>query len=325
MTDKTITRRRFLICGAGMAALGISCSSQLSPLLAQNTIEGGLPQRVLGKTGVKVSLLAFGCGSVFLKGYPSDEKALEVLECALNSGINYFDTAHNYGDGVSERRLGLFIKDRREKVFLVTKIEARDSNNFMRQFELSLKRLKTDRVDLLHIHGLHDFEDLSRIGANGGVYDCLVKLKDQKATKLIGFSCHTDGEIAGKAIEQLHFDCCMLQLNAANIGGFEKNALPAALNKKMGILAMKATAQGKLSEGFSRERVESLLHYVWNLPVSSIVLGMPKMEMVKQNVALAKNIKLMSESEIINLKDKLTSYRPYLEEYFRNHSDFIVA
>jgi uncharacterized protein len=261
MTDKTITRRRFLICGAGIAALGISSSSSLSSLIEQHTIEGGLPRRVLGKTGVLVSLLAFGCGSVFLKGYPSDDKALEVFEWALNSGINYFDTAHNYGGGESERRLGLFIKDRREKVFLVTKIEARDSNNFMRQFELSLKRLQTDRVDLLHIHDLRNFEDLSQIGANGGVYDCLVKLKNQKATKLIGFSCHTDGEVAEKAIEQLDFDCCMLQLNAANIGAFEKNALPAALNKKMGILAMKATAQGKLLEGDSGGRFESLLHY----------------------------------------------------------------
>ncbi|MBI5580622.1 MAG: aldo/keto reductase [Deltaproteobacteria bacterium] len=325
MTDKTMTRRRFLICSTGIAALGVGCSSSLSPLLEQCAMKSGLPQRTLGNTGVQVSLLAFGCGSVFLKGYPSDDKAQEVLEWALNSGINYFDTAHNYGNGESERRLGLFIKGRREKVFLVTKIESRDSNNFMRQFELSLKRLQTDRVDLLHIHGLHNFEDLSKIGAHGGVYDCLVKLKNQKAAKLIGFSCHTDGEVAEKAIEQLDFDCCMLQLNAANIGEFEKKALPAALNKKMGILAMKATAQGKLLEEAPGGRLESLLHYVWSLPVSSIVLGMPKMEMAKQNVELAKNIMLMGETEIITLRDRLSSYRPYLEKFFRHHSDLIAT
>ena len=325
MTDKVITRRRFLIYGAGLAAHGAGCSLSLRTLSEQTTIERGLSQRALGNTGVQVSLLAFGCGSVFLKGYPSDDQALEVLGAALASGINYFDTAHNYGDGESERRLGLFIKDHRKRVFIATKLGARDSNDFMRQFELSLKRLQTDRVDLLHIHDLHSVEDLSRIGTKEGVYDCLVKLKNQKAAKFIGFSCHSNGEVAEKAIKQLDFDCCMLQLNAANSGGFVENALPAALEKKMGILAMKATAQGKLLAGTSGADLEPLLHYVWNLPVSSLVLGMPKMAMLKQNVELAQNVKLMSESEKITIRERLALHRPYLEEFFSHHSDFVVA
>lgn len=325
MGDKLLTRRRFLVCSAGFAAHGIGCSFSSRPLSEQAQIYRGLSQRALGNSGVHVSLLAFGCGSVFLKGYPSDDLAMDALESALASGINYFDTAHSYGDGESERRLGLFLKNHREKVFIATKIGARNSDEFKRQFELSLQRLQTDRVDVLHIHDLQSVEDLSRIGTKKGVYDCLVGLKDQQAVRLIGFSCHSTGEVAEKAIQQLDFDCCMLQLNAANSGGFVENALPAALEKKMGILAMKATAQGKLLAGTSGADLEPLLNYVWNLPVSSLVLGMPKMAMLKQNVELAQNFKRMSESEKIAIRERLAVHRPYLEEFFSDHSDFVVA
>lgn len=299
----------------------MSCSPGLRSIPEGSPFEESIPRRMLGKTGVQVSVLAFGCGSVFLNGYPSDEAALEALECALHAGINYFDTAHSYGNGESERRLGLFLKEHRRDVFVATKIGARDADNFMRQCELSLKRLQTDHVDLMHIHGLDSFAELSQLAARGGIYDCLVKLQDQKVAKFIGFSCHANGQLAANAIEQFDFDCCMIQLNAAGTGGFEKTALPAAIKKNMGILAMKSTAQGYLLANAPEGRLEALLDYVWRLPVSSIVLGMPKIEMLRQDVGLSKNIKQQDESGLRTLRDEMANDTAFLEEYFQHHSD----
>jgi predicted aldo/keto reductase-like oxidoreductase len=304
-----------------VVGLGIGHADALKTLGGENPDKGKIPRRVLGKTGVHVSSLAFGCGSVFLKGYPSDEAAIEALELAYAAGVTYFDTAHNYGDGESERRLGLFSQNRRDTLFLATKIEARDRDAFLRQFELSLKRLRTDRVDLLHIHGLHDAADLSRIRAPGGVYDGLMRLKEQKATRLTGFSCHTDGEVAASAIKELDFDCCMLRLNAADSRGFETKALPAALDRSMGVLAMKATAQGVLLKEAPGTKIGVLLNYVWSLPVSAIVIGMHNKEMVQQNAQSARNFCRMSEPEARDAKNKFGSCNSYLDEFYKNHSD----
>jgi uncharacterized protein len=321
--DKMLTRRGFLLQAAGVAATGIGCSLDDKSSLPTSTFESEVPQRMLGKTGVPVSLLAFGCGGRFLKGYPSDDKALEVLNWVLSKGINYLDTAHYYGEGESERRVGLFLKDHRKEVFVVTKLGARDRENFMRQFELSLKRLQTDRVDLLHIHGLDTVEEVEQIGAKGGIYECLVNLKEQRGTRFIGFSCHSSGQVAKAAIAQYEFDCCMLQLNAAKIGGFEDTALPAALRKNMGVVAMKATGQERLlGYALGKGRIEELLRYAWNLPVASVILGMPDLKMVKQDIELARNFKRMSRSEKESLRARLAGSRPDLERFFCHHSDF---
>ena len=115
-------------------------------------------------TGARVSALGFGCGSVFLRGYPAVDNGVECLEKAFEAGVNYFDTAQVYGSGESERRLGLFLKGRRDEVFVATKIGVCDGSQFMSRFEQSLNRLQTDRVDLLHIHGLATHEEVAQIG-----------------------------------------------------------------------------------------------------------------------------------------------------------------
>jgi predicted aldo/keto reductase-like oxidoreductase len=319
-----ISRREALKISAGAAILGVS-GANLSPLILE-AADGSIPKRVLGKTGLQISQLTFGCGSRFFNGYPDDQKALEVLELAFSHGVNYFDTAHGYGEGESERRLGLFIKGRRDKLFVATKLEARDSEGFMRQFDLSLKRLQTQQVDILHIHGIENDADLGKIFQKDGILKRLTQIKEQKAARFIGFSCHTDGAVARKAIDQFDFDCCMLQLNAGKIGGFEELALPAARKKNMGILAMKATAQEKLlGDGPGKSKIDALLQYAWSLPIAAVNLGMPTLEMVRQNLALAKNFKPMEKAEMEQLQMALVSSRPDLDRFFRNHSDFLPA
>jgi len=317
-----INRREFLeSTTVGIATITASGSLTLEGLRADVKSKDSIPRRPLGKTGVKVSQLAFGGGSRFMM-YEKDEDALEVLNWVIDNGINYLDTAHVYGDGESERRYGMVMKDRRNEVFLVTKLPSREREEFLRQFELSLKRLQTDHIDLLHLHSLGKMDDVDKIGQAGGVYEALVKLKEQKATRFIGFTSHTDGSAAKAAIERYDFDCCMMQLNASKAGGFEDLALPAALKKNMGIVAMKATAQEKLlGDGAGKATVEELLRYSMSLPVAAVNLGMPRFDWVKQNVELARTFKSLTPQEIKAVQEKTAPSRASLENFFAKHTD----
>jgi aryl-alcohol dehydrogenase-like predicted oxidoreductase len=280
-----------------------------------------LPQRVLGRTGVSVSILAFGCGSRFLS-YEDEEAAQAVLEKAFSLGVNYFDTAMDYGDGKSESRLGRFLSRRRADVFVATKIptRARTRDLALKEVEASLKRLQTDHVDLLHVHSLGHAEDLERIQAKDGVLQALYELRDRKAARFIGMTSHTDGAVMATAIEHHDLDCVQMAMNPARAAAFEEKALPAAEAKKLGVLLMKSTAQEKLL-GAAGAQASELLRYAWSLPVSAAVVGMPKAEMLEQNAALARSFTPMTAAEMDALRHRLAPQREALEHFFAAHRD----
>ena len=169
----------------GGVAVGAALRAEAKPAA------GRMPTRVLGKTGVRVSILAMGGGSRFLM-YKEEDKALEALNRAFDLGITYMDTAFGYGNGLSEERVGKVMKDRRKGIFLATKINKRKGDEAMKILEGSLKRLQTDQVDLIHIHDLKGADDLAAAEAKDGVLAVLRKLRDQKVTRFIGVTSHTD-------------------------------------------------------------------------------------------------------------------------------------
>ena len=246
-----------------------------------------MPHRTLGRTGASVSILAMGCGSRFLM-YPADQ-ASAVLEKAVGLGINYLDTAVGYGDGESETRLGRFLATRRKDVFLATKVptRARTRDAALKEVEASLKRLQTDHLDLLHLHSLGDEADLAKIEAPDGALKALYELREQKVTRFIGMTSHTDGAVMAKAIEHNDLDCVQMAMNPARAARFEELALPAANRKNLGVILMKVTGQDKLMEDGGADTA-SLLRYAWSLPISTAVCGMPKLEFLEANVATAK-------------------------------------
>ena len=183
------------------------------------------PSRTLGRTGVKVSILAFGCGSRFLM-YEDEESATAILNRAIDLGITYLDTAYAYGDGESETRVGRVMVSRRKEVWLATKIPDRTRDEFMRRLEASLKRLKTDHVDLVHIHSLGHADDLAKIEAPNGALKGLMEAREQKMARFAGMTSHTNGEVMAKAIERHDLDCVQMALNASRNGRFEELALP---------------------------------------------------------------------------------------------------
>jgi predicted aldo/keto reductase-like oxidoreductase len=293
-----------------------------------------IPTRVLGKTGVRVSIVAFGGGSRFLM-YKDEDKALEAVNRALDLGITYMDTAYGYGDGKSEERIGKVMKTRRKGIFVATKINKRSGDEAMRVLEGSLKRLQVDQIDLIHIHSLTDEADLAAVEAKGGVLETVLKLRDQKVTRFIGITSHTNPVVLAQALERHDFDCTQMALNAAMVGmkdgagrmvineamkpSFQTIALPVANRKKMGVIAMKVFAQEGL---LGQAPLEKLMYYSLSLPVTLVTLGMPKPEYIDHNVELAKAFKPLSKGEMQDLSTRLSDKnKAAFDRFLSTHVD----
>lgn len=327
----SLSRRRFLESAAA-GALIASASG------AESEKKAPLPVRTLGRTGARVSILAMGGGSRFL-AYGDEEKALEALNLALDSGITYMDTAYAYGNGLSETRVGKVMRTRRKDVFLATKVPKRNGDEARAIVEGSLKRLQTDQVDLVHIHQLMGEDDLAAIEAKDGVLNALMKMRDEKLTRFIGITCHHDPFVLKTALERHDFDCTQMALNAGLVGmkpgqggmvinenakpSFETVALPVAVNKKLGIIAMKIFAADGLA---GQAPPEKLLYYSLSLPVSLAVVGMPKLSMIEENTRLVRGFKPMPKAEMEELSGALSSkHKAALDRYLHNHVDHYSA
>jgi predicted aldo/keto reductase-like oxidoreductase len=280
-----------------------------------------LPSRTLGRTGAKVSILAFGCGSRFL-AYKDEDKASQALNHAIDLGITYLDTAYAYGDGESETRVGKVMAARRKDVWLATKIPDRTRDEFMRRLEASLKRLQTDHVDLVHIHSLRQADDLAKIGSPDGCLKGALEARDQKLARFIGMTSHTNGEVMAQAIQRHDLDCVQMALNASRNGRFEELALPAANKKNLGVIAMKITGQEfLLGSGTGKSDINSLLRYSMSLPVTTAVVGMPHLEMLEHNVEIARAFAPYSEQEMERMRKDVSPAREGLEHNLTGHLD----
>jgi predicted aldo/keto reductase-like oxidoreductase len=322
----SMSRRTFL----GTSGLTVTAG----PLLAAKGDDTPMPTRQLGNTGAQVSIVAFGCGSRFLSY--NDDQAIDALTRALDQGITYVDTADDYGrDHSSEQRVGKVLKGRRQGIFLATKLSDRDGSQSRRIVEESLKALQVDQVDLIHIHALQSLDDLAVIEATGGVLEQLQKIRDQKMTRFIGITCHADPVALQTALERHDFDVTQMALNAAQInmksgkGGmvpngamkssFQQLALPVATRKKMGVMAMKVMAQDAL---IGQSTPDALLRYSLSLPVTSCVLGMPKIEHIDYNIKVAKAFKPMTPAEMRQVASGLSEKNKVaLDKFFADHAD----
>jgi uncharacterized protein len=315
-----ISRRQFLESIGLGAAAGTTLLLLTDGAVATPTANE-IPKRTLGRTGAKVSILAFGCGSRFLM-YKDEDSASAILNRAIDLGITYLDTAYAYGDGQSETRVGKVMASRRKQVWLATKIPDRTRDEFLRRLEASLKRLQTDHVDLVHIHSLGQADDLAKIEAPNGALKGLMEAREQKMARFVGMTSHTNGEVMAQAIKRHDLDCVQMALNASRNGRFEELALPAANAKNLGVIAMKVTGQEFLvGDGPGKADMNSLLRYSMGLPVTTAVVGMPRPEMLAHNVETARNYSALSDSEKERLRQQLNPAREGLEKRLVGHLD----
>ena len=254
--------------------------------------------------------------------YEDEEKAVAALNHAIDLGITYLDTAYAYGDGKSESRVGKVMATRRKEVWVATKIPDRTRDAFLRRLEGSLTRLQTDHVDLVHIHSLGQADDLEKIEAPDGALKGLLEAREQKLARFIGMTSHTNGEVLARAIQRHDLDCVQMALNASRNGRFEELALPAANVKNLGVIAMKVTGQEfLLGSGSGKTNIDSLLRYSLSLPVTTAVVGMPRLEMLEQNTTLARDFSPFSNEEINRLRLRLAPSRDGMEHRLSGHLD----
>lgn len=304
-----MNRREFMGSLIAAAAVGTTCLQADSAgklEQEQKMNKPAIPRRMLGKTGVKVSALIIG-GVVAMKEAPTAKfHPAELANAALDAGINYFDTAPSYGNGQSERNYGEVLATRRKEVFLATKTGNRSYDGAMREVEESLKRLRTDRLDLLQVHGTKAKEDFTKWDGPDGFLKALYKLRDEKVTRFIGVTGHESPEAMRRAIELFDFDTILTTFNpTARRLPFQELVLPLARKKKMGILAMKVMGggYGSLAVGNPiknddvwyhdqaprQSRAAELIRYALGLPISAAVVGMGSLEHLRVNVAAVRD------------------------------------
>lgn len=308
--------RREFICSlaaglaAGHAKTLFGTTSGIEPQRKARAI----PKRVLGRTGVEVSVLALG-GVVGMMRKPSKEfDPAELANTAIDTGIRYFDTAPAYGNGQSELNYGSVLERRRKEVFLATKTGQRSYDGAMREVEASLKRLCTDHVDLLQIHGVGAREDLERWGKPEGVLTALRKLRGEKVTRFIGVTGHESAEMMRRAIEMYEFDTILTTFNpTTKRRPYRELVLPVARKKKMAILAMKVMGGGVGSlaignpikndgasnhdEAPRQAQSEKLIRYVLGLPITVAVVGVGSPEELRANVRAARDFTPLNKDE----------------------------
>jgi aryl-alcohol dehydrogenase-like predicted oxidoreductase len=331
MSRTSLRRREFLKTMVVAAAAGTTVPSLRgtvpfgdSPKAGPAFDARGLPTAILGKTGVAVPRIGIGLGSRFC-AVENEDTAHEILQAALDHGFYYWDTAYNYTNKsiVSEERLGRVLESRRKEVFLATKFEERTYDGVMRQLEESLKRLRTDHLDLYQVHLVESMADLDTLGLRGGALEALRKIKDQKIARFIGFSGHADAEAMAEAARRHDFDTMLIALNhyEERRGDLEGGAIPAAAVRKMGVMIIKAIRPRETVEGLAPA---DLIRYALTLPlVHAAVVGTDSVDVVRKNAALLRDFRPLSPEEMAKLSVKLEpffagSHLPWMRPGYRD-------
>lgn len=314
MEKSAVTRREFFrtVVGTAAAAGLAGTIGQLDALADKQPAAPPMPERPFGRTGHAVRIFSLG-GQATLEEADRLDDAVQIINRAIDLGVNYVDTAHVYGQGVSETYYGEVLKTRRKEVFLATKTRARDYDGSMRQLETSLRRLQTDTIDLWQIHNVRTEEDLEQMFARDGAVKALEAARDQKIVRFIGVTGHRDPFILKTAIERHTFDSVLVALNAADRhrASFIDNFLPTAVEKKMAIIGMKVPARGEIFRPGGITTMTEAMSYVLTLPVSTIIVGISKLEELEENVRIAKNFAPLTAGQMERLE---TLTRPYFAE-----------
>lgn len=283
-----------------------------SPIVAESAARtGDIPRRPLGKLGFEVSILGFGAQHI---GPPATEQAVvdRIVAEGVDSGINYIDTAPNYTQ--SEEKVGRALQGRRDKVFLVTKIETRTREEAMGQIRESLRRLRTGHLDCVHYHNIgrdDRWPDINQVLSEDGALGALIEAKKQGLIRHIGCSTHSFPGRTLKAFATGHFDMFMGVLNFVDrhVYNLEEKILPEARRRGIGVVAMKALGgplRGPVPArlGTAADFVPAM-RYVWSLPeVSVAAVGFKTVEEMRQNIAAARAFQPLSAAEAKELSDR---------------------
>lgn len=294
-----------------------------------------LPLRPLGSTGYMVGIYSLG-GQATIETPGKEELSVQIINRAIDLGINYIDTAAAYGRtsatiakadalGHSERNMGQVMKHRRKEVFLASKTHDRTYDGSMRLLEKSLKNLQTDHLDLWQVHNLRTAElnSIDKYFAADGVVKAMEKARDEKMVRFLGITGHESPEILKVMSERYPFDNVLVALNAADkhYDPFIEKFLPVAVAKKMGIVGMKIPARDRIFGHGGIITIKEAMEYVMSLPVSTIIIGLDDIAQLEENIGIAQNFKPLTADQMLAIEEKTKPYYKELQ-FFKNLSEW---
>lgn len=278
---------------------------------ARTSTTGEVPKRLLGNTGVQVSALCFG-GAHW--GRIEDEaEAIRILQEAIDAGVTFLDNAWEYNGGRSEELMGKALQGRRQQVFLMTKVcsHGRDKRVALQQLDDSLRRLKTEYLDLWQIHEVVYLDDPDRHFAPGGAAEALLDAKRQGKVRFIGFTGHKDPKIHLKMLaHDFPFDTCQMPLNVfdGTYRSFEQEVLPVLTQRGIAPIGMKSLSGNAEPIKQGLVTPEEALRYVLSLPIASLVSGIDSREVLRQNLDIVRRFVPMSVAEMQSLRTRVARY-----------------
>ncbi|MCY4159799.1 MAG: aldo/keto reductase [Bacteroidetes bacterium] len=289
-----------------------------------------LPRRAFGRTNEDVTMLGLGGWHI---GEMNQRDAQEAIEASIEGGIRFFDSAESYQNGGSERYLGEFLVPKyRDQVYLMSKTTAKTARTARQHLEQTLKRLKTDQMDLWQMHAITSPQDVDQ-RINAGVLDVMEQALAEGKTRHIGFTGHTDPAAHQHLLELTDiFHCVQCPVNVADVNykSFTRTVMPIVIERNMGLIAMKTLANGGFFGGSShgkhgdnplvipdRISIREAIHFVWSLPVSVIVTGTDNLEQLNEKIALARSFSHLSEEERLALIERVADMAGRQVEFYK--------
>jgi len=278
--------------GLGTTAAGATTEPPTNPI----------PKRPLGKTGHQVTI--YGLGGLFTTSrHDRHDEAVEIVNRALDLGVNYIDTSALYGNGASELNIGTVMRERRDEVFLASKSHDYTYDGTMALVEQSLRRLQTDYLDLYQHHFLGRLGQLEQLQQENSARQAFERLRDKGVIRYIGVTGHSSRVLAD-ALEDYPYDCALITLNAAREVMDDPEDLDRffhlAQEKEVGVIAMKVVERGALIERGLGMR--QLLRYVLSYPVATAVVGIADVAHLEENVRIASAFEPLSEQEMAEIR-----------------------
>jgi hypothetical protein len=331
-------RRNFLKAGSASVAAGLASAALPQNARAEvstpsqsaaHAVQQMMPTRNLGQTGFRAGIFGLG-GQGALEKVNNEAVAIPIIEKAFELGVNYYDTSAIYGgpDRWSEQYLGKALRGHRDQVYIASKTKERTRDAALRNLEVSLKLLNTDHLDTWQLHDVGISEDVDTIFGKGGAIEAFQQAREQKMVRFLGVTGRFRPDALMECIRRFPFDTVLMGLNAADKYhySFEKDLLPLAVEKRMGIIAMKVMARGRILSSWTPPPVEvqkkswegtgaiattpgtltkhETMFYTLSLPISTAIIGCDSVEQVEECVAMARSFTPLNEQQMAALEAK---------------------
>lgn len=273
-----------------------------------------IQRRELGRTGVDVTILGLG-GEGVLRTYGYDREAYQLINKAVDLGVNYLESARAYSG--SEAYYGQALRERRKDIFLASKSHARDKKGASDHLHETLRNMKTDHLDLWQVHDVRTEDEVSEILGPHGALEAFVQARQEGLVRFIGVTGHHDPSVIRRCIEQFDFDTVLIPVNPAEpeYKSFVDEIIPLANEKRMGVVGMKVYFRGLAESMPGFASMEPFYRFALSQPITTVVIGCDNVEQLEGNVKFAGSFKPMTATEQKNLIEATSPYARQLMYY----------